>query len=54
MQALMDAARDHRLTMMEGSVLAANRSMLVLMSDLGFTIEASKEQPDMRTVQRRL
>jgi acetyltransferase len=54
MQALIDAARDHRLTVMEGKVIAANRSMLQLMSDLGFTIEHSADEPDVRLVQRRL
>ena len=54
MKALMDAARDHRMTSMEGKVLATNRSMLQLMVDLGFTIENSSEEPDLRLVQRSL
>ncbi len=45
MTALMDAARDHRLTVMEGSVLADNGSMLKLMSDLGFSIRRSPADP---------
>jgi len=54
MKALIDAARDHRLTVMEGKVLANNRSMLQLMSELGFTTERSEDEPDIRLVQRRL
>lgn len=54
MKALIDAARDHRLAVMEGKVLANNRSMLQLMADLGFANERSEDEPDIRLVQRRL
>lgn len=54
MKALMDAARDQRLTVMEGKVLATNRAMLQLMADLDFTVEASDDEPDLRAVRRRL
>jgi acetyltransferase len=54
MKALMDAARAQRLTVMEGKVLATNRSMLQLMSELDFTIERSADEPDIQLVQRRL
>jgi len=54
MTALIDAARDHRLTIMEGKVLATNRSMLQLMSDLGFTVTLSDDEPDIHLVQLRL
>ncbi|MEZ5657031.1 MAG: GNAT family N-acetyltransferase [Burkholderiaceae bacterium] len=36
MKALMDAARDQRLTRIEGTVLRDNAPMLKLMSELGF------------------
>jgi hypothetical protein len=54
MKALMDAACAQRLTVMEGKVLATNRSMLQLMSELDFTIERSADEPDIQLVQRRL
>lgn len=41
MKALMQAARDHGLKAIEGSVLSDNKPMLQLMTDLGFTMRHS-------------
>ncbi|MCP4936809.1 MAG: bifunctional acetate--CoA ligase family protein/GNAT family N-acetyltransferase [bacterium] len=54
MKVLMDAARDHGLTMIEGSVLADNHNMLRLMDELGFTNKRSKEDRDLFLVNRRI
>jgi acetyltransferase len=52
MVALMDAARDHGLTSMEGTVLAKNQPMLALMTDLGFQKRRSEDDPDLFIVER--
>jgi acetyltransferase len=52
MVALMDAARDHGLTMMEGTVLAKNQPMLTLMTDLGFKKARSPDDRDLYLVER--
>jgi acetyltransferase len=52
MQALMDAARDHGLTVMEGTVLAENRAMLTLMGELGFSVTRSSDDKDLCQVER--
>lgn len=44
MKALIDAARQHGLEYVRGSVLAANHAMLELMKDLGFAIQTSSEE----------
>ena len=49
MKGLFAAARDHRLTRIEGSVLRENAPMLKLMEDLGFHITPD---PDDREVMR--
>jgi acetyltransferase len=54
MTALMDAARDHGMKVMEGTVLAVNSAMLQLMKDLGFSTARSEEDPDTVVVERRL
>ncbi len=50
--ALMDAARDHGLAMMEGTVLAENRAMLELMTDLGFQKTRAPDDRDLFLVER--
>ncbi len=52
MTALMKAARQHKLTMIEGLVLASNRSMLALMRELGFSDRPAEDDPDLVFVQR--
>jgi acetyltransferase len=52
MTALMDAARLHRLTMMEGTVLRQNKAMLNLMTELGFTVGRIADDPDVVAVER--
>jgi len=45
MTALMQSAREHRLKVIEGEVLAENGPMLKLMADLGFSIRRSPADP---------
>jgi acetyltransferase len=52
MTALMDAARIHRLAMMEGTVLRQNKAMLQLMRDLGFSVDQVADDPDVFAVER--
>ena len=52
MQTLMDAAREHRLTKIEGKVLAENTKMLQLMSELGFEQRTDPEERGMVIVRR--
>ena len=52
MTALMDAARIHRLTMMEGTVLRQNAAMLQMMRDLGFSVSRVPDDPDIVAVER--
>ncbi len=47
MKALMDAARQHGLIEIEGTVLKENEPMLQLMEELGFSIEAVPEDPEV-------
>jgi len=52
MQTLMDAAREHRLTKMEGKVLAENTKMLQLMTELGFEQRTDPEDRSVILVER--
>jgi acetyltransferase len=52
MKALLKAARDHGLTVMEGTVLKANAPMLKLMSELGFNQRLAADEPDIVIVDR--
>jgi len=54
MTALMDAARERGLKVMQGEVLGQNGHMLKLMKKLGFTIETSKEDDSIKTVYKLL
>ncbi|MCR9138627.1 MAG: bifunctional acetate--CoA ligase family protein/GNAT family N-acetyltransferase [Alphaproteobacteria bacterium] len=54
MNALMDAARGHDLTVMEGTVMAENKGMLILMDELGFARERSREDASLVVVERQL
>ncbi|MYN14105.1 GNAT family N-acetyltransferase [Pusillimonas sp. TS35] len=50
MGALIDAAKEQRLTYIDGLVLATNRPMLALMTHLGFRNDVDEEDPTMRRV----
>lgn len=52
MTALMDAARSKGLKVIEGEVLTNNRSMLKLMTRLGFSIETSPEDDGIKNVSK--
>ncbi len=54
MTALMDAARERGLKIMQGEVLAQNSHMLKLMKNLNFTIEPSKEDDSIKFVYKQL
>ncbi len=54
MKALFRAARDHELTVIEGTVLRNNSAMLKLMSDLGFSVRGDPDDHDIVIVERRL
>jgi acetyltransferase len=54
MKALFSAARDHGMTVMEGTVLKNNGPMLKLMSDLGFTQRMDPDDPELVLVERYL
>ena len=54
MKALMDAARERGLTVIEGTVLRENESMLKLMEELDFSIAQSPEERDIMMVERDL
>ena len=54
MRSLMDAARSHGLSVMEGTVLSTNKDMLQLMSELGFTTKRVDEDPSLVAVERQL
>ena len=54
MKALMDAARERGLTVIEGTVLRENESMLKLMEELDFSIVQSPEERDIMMVERDL
>ena len=54
MDVLMDVARGQGMKMMEGEVLAINRTMLKLMESLGFHIEPRPEDNSVRRITREL
>lgn len=54
MHALMDAARQHNLKVIEGVVLAENVKMLQLISDLGFSQETDAEDRKIIHISREL
>ena len=54
MTALMDAARERGLKVMQGEVLSQNSHMLKLMKNLNFTIETSKEDDSIKSVYKLL
>lgn len=54
MQALMGAARDHGLNVIEGTVLSQNTGMLKLMDELGFSKRRTAKDADTILVARRL
>ncbi len=54
MKALFRAARDHGMTVMEGTVLKNNTPMLKLMRDLGFTRRMDPDDPELMIVERYL
>ena len=54
MKSLMDAARAHGLSVMEGTVLSTNKDMLQLMSALGFTTKRVDKDPSVVAVERQL
>jgi acetyltransferase len=54
MKALFSAARDHGMTVMEGTVLKNNAPMLKLMGDLGFTTRMDPDDPELVLVERYL
>lgn len=54
MKALMDAARDRGLKLMQGTVLANNAAMLKLTQELGFTQVRSADDKDIVDVERQL
>jgi acetyltransferase len=54
MVALMEAARDKGLSVIEGEVLSSNHKMLRLMTRLGYAIKASEEDPSVMKVSKPL
>lgn len=54
MKALMDAAREHGLTQIEGTVLKGNAPMLTLMKELGFAIRPVANDPEIVAIRRLL
>ncbi|HEY0665627.1 MAG TPA: GNAT family N-acetyltransferase, partial [Gallionella sp.] len=54
MVALMEAARDMGLSVIEGEVLSSNHKMLKLMTRLGFTIRVSEEDQGIMKVSKPL
>jgi len=52
MKALIHAARDHGLSVIEGTVLSRNTMMLRLMKELGFSVSSQPDDPDVVLVQR--
>ena len=54
MRALLQNARDRGFRVMEGEVLTANARMLALMHSLGFRIEADRQDPGIRLVEKLL
>lgn len=54
MKGLFSAARDHGMTVMEGTVLRNNGPMLDLMGELGFTRRMDPDDPELVLVERYL
>lgn len=54
MVALMEAARDRDLSVIEGEVLSSNHKMLRLMTRLGYAIKVSEEDPSVMNVSKPL
>jgi acetyltransferase len=54
LQALIRAAREHCVEIMQGLVLADNAPMLQLMREFGFSVAASVEDTSLVTVERRI
>ncbi|MCC2111920.1 MAG: GNAT family N-acetyltransferase, partial [Hyphomicrobiales bacterium] len=54
MKALLEAAREHGLAVMEGTVLARNQPMLKLIEEFGFSRSRRIDEPDVVFVERRL
>jgi acetyltransferase len=54
MVALMEAARDKGLSVIEGEVLSSNHKMLRLMTRLGYAIKVSEEDPSVMKVSKSL
>lgn len=52
MKGLFRAARDHELSVIEGTVLKNNGPMLKLMSELGFTQRSDPDDPELMIVER--
>ena len=52
MKALMDAARDHGLERMAGTVMSANAGMRHLMAELGFIESPAPDDPEVVVVER--
>ena len=52
MEALMDAARQRGIHVIEGEVLKENARMLSLMKSLGFSVRLSDDDPGLRIVER--
>jgi acetyltransferase len=50
MSALIEAAREKKLSQMHGDVLANNGSMLAMMESLGFKVETNPEDPALKVV----
>ncbi|WP_028456145.1 bifunctional acetate--CoA ligase family protein/GNAT family N-acetyltransferase [Chitinilyticum litopenaei] len=54
MEALFAAARDMRLTVIEGEVLSSNKTMLAFMKHLGFSIQPHPEDDGLKWVVKQL
>ena len=52
MKALMDAARNHGVTRMEGTVARENAAMLLLMKELGFVQSGTPDDPGIVSIDR--
>ena len=48
MSALMDAARQRGFNIMDGEILADNHNMLGLVKSLGFQLQTSPEDPNIK------
>ena len=54
MVALMEAARDKGLSIIEGEVLSNNHKMFKLMTRLGFTVKPGEDDPSIMKVSKQL